>query len=93
MFIFKIIILFFFLSKRFHNDTLKGVVIMARNSATPVTFELPDGDKVELVTWDFVLDKLDKLLTPVFEQMYASNEHLSNIAEKLEGFASNGEVE
>lgn len=84
--------MFFFLSKRFHNDTLKGDVIMARNSSTPATFELPDGDKVELITWDFVLDKLDGLLGPVFEKMYKNNEHLSNIADRLEVFIEDTEV-
>ena len=32
----------------------------ARDNTIPVTFELPDGDTVELITWDFVLKKLDE---------------------------------
>lgn len=87
----RIILFLFFPRKRFHNDTLKGDVIMARNSATPVTFELPDGDHVELITWDFVLDKLDTLMEPIFDKMYLSNAHLDAIATRLEELANDEE--
>jgi hypothetical protein len=70
---------------------LKGDVIMARNTATPVTFELPDNDHVELITWDFVLDKLDTLMAPILDKMYQSNAHLEEIAKKLEEFADDDE--
>lgn len=64
---------------------------MARNSATPVTFELPDNDHVELITWDFVLDKLDKVMEQVFDKMYQSNNHLDAIATRLEDLANDKE--
>lgn len=64
---------------------------MARNSATPVTFELPDNDHVELITWDYVLDKLDTLMEPIFDKMHLSNGHLDAIATRLEELANDGE--
>lgn len=57
---------------------------MARNTATPVTFDLPDGDRVELITWDFVLEQFNTRMEPVFEKMYATNAHLDAIATRLE---------
>lgn len=64
---------------------------MARNPATPVTFEFPDGDHAELITWDFVLDKLDKLMDPIFDKMYLSNAHLDAIATRLEELVNDEE--
>lgn len=64
---------------------------MARNSATPVTFNFPDGDVAEVITWDFVLEKLDHEMASTLEKMYSSNTHLKNIADKLEEFIDDGE--
>ena len=33
---------------------------MARDNKIPVTFLLPDGDIAELITWDYVVDKLNQ---------------------------------
>lgn len=61
---------------------------MARNQETPLTFNLPDGDSVQLITWEFVLKQFDELTRSTFDKMAASNGHLENIAKKLEEWAS-----
>lgn len=61
---------------------------MARNNETPLTFNLPDGDSVQLITWEFVLKQLEELTRGTFDKMAASNGHLENIAKKLEEWAS-----
>ena len=65
---------------------MKGVVTMARNKATPVTFNLPDNDVVQLITWEFVLEKLNKQLQPTLDLMAENNTHLDHIATKLESY-------
>lgn len=64
---------------------------MARNQETPLTFNLPDGDSVLLITWEFVLKQFDELTRSTFDKMAASNGHLENIAKKLEEWASDDE--
>ena len=64
---------------------------MARNSATPVTFKFPDGDVAEVITWDFVLEKLEHEMASTLEKMRHSNTHLKNIADKLEEFIDDDE--
>lgn len=64
---------------------------MARNQETPLTFNLPDGDSVQLITWEFVLKQFDELTRSTFDKMAASNGHLENIAKKLEEWASDDE--
>ena len=59
---------------------------MARNKETPLHFDLPDGDSVDLITWDFVLKELDNQLKGSLIKMSESNEHLKKIADKLESF-------
>lgn len=56
-----------------------------------VTFEFPDGNHAELITWDYVLDMLNTSMLPVLEKMYQSNTHLENIAKKLEEFVNEEE--
>lgn len=61
---------------------LKGDIIMPQKNS--VTFEFPDGNHAELITWDYVLDMLNTSMLPILEKMYQSNTHLENIAKKLE---------
>lgn len=56
---------------------------MARDNKIPVTFLLPDGDIAELITWDYVVDKLTKTLSGMMDDMDDINRHLTRIDNKL----------
>ena len=56
---------------------------MARDPKTPVTFNLPDGDSVALIPWDYVIDKLNEFLTPVADSIESINSDLTRIDNKL----------
>lgn len=56
---------------------------MARDQKIPVTFKLPDGDVVSLITWEFVLDKLQQNLNPTVTKLGEINNHLKQIDDRL----------
>ena len=56
---------------------------MARDNKIPVAFLLPDGDIAELITWDYVVDKLTKTLSGMMDDMDDINRHLTRIDNKL----------
>lgn len=56
---------------------------MARDQKIPVTFTLPDGDVVSLITWEFVLDKLQQNLNPTVTKLGEINNHLKQIDNRL----------
>ena len=56
---------------------------MARDQKILVTFVLPDGDNVSLITWEFVLDKLQKNLNPTVTKLDEINNHLKQIDDRL----------
>ena len=62
---------------------MKGMIYMARDQKIPVTFVLPDGDNVSLITWEFVLDKLQKNLNPTVTKLGEINNHLKQIDDRL----------
>lgn len=62
---------------------MKGMIYMARDQKIPVTFVLPDGDVVSLITWEFVLDKLQKNLNPTVTKLDEINNHLKQIDDRL----------
>lgn len=64
---------------------------MARNKETPLTFNLPDGDSVQLVTWEFILNQLNDSMSGVLAKMEESNGHLDEIAKRLEEFVEDQE--
>ena len=49
----------------------------------PVTFKLPDGDEVSLVTWAYIAHKLNEELTPLVNSIDQINKSLSTIDTKL----------
>lgn len=49
----------------------------------PLTFDLPDGDVVELCTWPYVLYRLNDLINPLTECIIAENRSLDVINNKL----------
>lgn len=56
---------------------------MARDNKIPVTFNLPDGDVAVVVTWEYVMDKLEEFLTPVADSVESINNDLERINNKL----------
>lgn len=49
----------------------------------PLTYELPDGDIVQLCTWAFVLEKLKTLFVPMTDAITAENEDLDAINNRI----------
>ena len=56
---------------------------MARDDKKPLTFILPDGDDVSLITWQYVVSKLEESLGPVLDKIELINESLTMIDEIL----------
>lgn len=52
---------------------------MAREPKDPVVFDLPDGDRLSLITWDFVLDKFESILRPICEDISATTANIDAI--------------
>lgn len=57
---------------------------MARNKETPLTFLLPDGDVVDLCTWDYIISILDVKLTPMLNALEDGLYDLQKIENKLD---------
>ena len=62
---------------------------MADNNTTfddsiPVTFTLPDGDQAKLITWAFVMKKLNSELSPIIEQLSETNAALTRINARVD---------
>lgn len=56
---------------------------MLFDDKVPVTFNLPDGDSVSLVTWAYITHKLNEELTPIVNSIDQINKHLTTIDTKL----------
>ena len=56
----------------------------ARDNTIPVTFELPDGDTVDLITWDFVLKKLDEEMAETLAYLTDNNTQLRRIENRID---------
>jgi len=56
----------------------------ARDNTIPVTFELPDGDTVDLITWDFVLKKLDEEMAETLAYLSNNNTQLTRIENRID---------
>lgn len=56
----------------------------ARDNTIPVTFELPDGDTADLITWDFVLKKLDEEMAETLAYLTDNNTQLRCIETRID---------
>lgn len=56
---------------------------MARNNTTPLRFQLPDGDQVDLCTWEYIESLLEIKLTPMLESLNAQQTDLKRIDTKI----------
>lgn len=55
-----------------------------RDKKLPMTFNLPDGDVVALITWEYVLDKMEANLGPVISQLGNINGYLNRIDQRID---------
>ena len=53
-------------------------------STYPLTYELPDGDVVQLCTWEFVLAKLTQLIDPLVQLLTIENQDLTGIKNRID---------
>lgn len=57
---------------------------MARDDTTPMTFELPDGDSVSLITWAYVSKKLEEELSEAVAALGKTNSYLERISSRAD---------
>ena len=57
---------------------------MARNKETPVHFELPDDDSVDLITWEFVLKTLNDEMANALNHLNGSTTQLTRISTRIQ---------
>lgn len=57
---------------------------MARNPADPIVFQLPDDDNVALITWEFVMKRLESQLGPTVQQISSTNIQLRKILDRID---------
>jgi hypothetical protein len=62
---------------------------MARDKKAPMLFDLPDGDKAALITWEYVVDRLGIELADAISEVELINEHLKTIDAKLGDLIAN----
>lgn len=55
-----------------------------RDDSQPVVFELPDGDRVALVTWSYIMKKLDTELNTTITSIASINEYLKRINSRVD---------
>lgn len=56
----------------------------AREEKTPVHFDLPDGDQVDLIPWAYVVDKSNTILSGIISNLASINEDLTRIDNKIQ---------
>ena len=61
------------------NFYMKGVELMARDKSKPMEIQTPDGDNINLITWEFVLKQLDQQFSETLNLIENNNEQLRRI--------------
>ena len=56
----------------------------ARDEKTPVHFDLPDGDQVDLIPWAYVVDKSNTILSGIISNLASINDDLTRIDNKIQ---------
>ena len=59
-------------------------------SFNTVTYKLPDGD-LTLVSWQFIVNKLSEVISPIVTALTAENESLDLIIDKLDSWIDEDE--
>lgn len=57
---------------------------VSRDDSQPVRFELPDGDAVDLVTWAYIMKKLEIEMKDTLTNMSLINEYLKRINNRVD---------
>lgn len=57
---------------------------MARDPKMPATFDLPDNDRVALITWEYVVCKFEEILGGIIDNESLINSDLERIDAKLD---------
>lgn len=57
---------------------------MAVSNTTPLTFDLPDGDHVELCTWPYIISMLTEPLESITSSIESINVSLGKIEDKVD---------
>lgn len=55
-----------------------------RDDSQPVRFELPDGDAVDLVTWAYIMKKLEIEMKDTLTNLSSINEYLKRINNRVD---------
>ena len=53
------------------------------NNTKPLRFDLPDGDQVDLITWPYVLDRIQEAIETITATLAVENTSLQAIDDKL----------
>lgn len=53
------------------------------NNTKPLRFDLPDGDQVDLITWPYVLDRIQEAIETITATLAIENTSLQAIDDKL----------
>lgn len=53
------------------------------NNTKPLRFDLPDGDQVDLITWPYVLDRIQDAIETITATLAIENTSLQAIDDKL----------
>lgn len=53
------------------------------NNTKPLRFDLPDGDQVDLITWPYVLNRIQEAIETITATLAVENTSLQAIDDKL----------
>ena len=56
---------------------------MAHDTNKPLTFQFPDGDVVPLVTWEYIVSKLESNLSTTIDAIEEINKDLNIINNRI----------
>jgi hypothetical protein len=62
---------------------------MAVDNTSPLIYDLPDGDVVELPPWAYIVQELGKLINPITTNLTSINIDLQRIDTKLISWIDN----
>lgn len=57
---------------------------MAHDKSKPMEIQTPDGDSINLITWEFVLKQLDEQFSETLNLIENNNEQLRRIDQRFD---------
>ena len=68
---------------------------MANNNTVdkklPVQYILPDGDIVQVPTWEWIIDRMEENLNPLIDQLALINDQLGRVNNRLGQLITNAD--